>query len=233
MRDRLEKNAAADVLEQGDVFFFYPSRLLKPPVLSHGEEDLERFFMVLRPAEESHFRFILLGKKRLPPSGRGGARFWGLVAKVAGTPEEARTALLGKARSGRAVSPRRGANAIRSAGKGIYAIARHGNHVHLAYSLERPVRAGPIQKELGIEEEASFILNVKNPDVIEGAEKPGYPAPLRDLFRGRKYLPADPVAFMDSGNAELLFIAVRRAVEKELGIRFRREEERREEAYFL
>jgi hypothetical protein len=115
----------------------------------------------------------------------------------------------------------------RPAGEGVYALARHGDHVHLAHVLEHPRRGGPVQRELWIEDQASFILNVRNPEFIERPEYPDYPPGLRALFQERKFLAADPPAFLDYEHTELLFIAVRRAVDRELGISIQRDDEAR------
>ncbi|MDB5105967.1 MAG: hypothetical protein JWP91_3656 [Fibrobacteres bacterium] len=228
-----QQRGSAEVLEQGDIFFFYRPKA-DEDVPGSGE-DLERFFLILHPHHEPLFRLLTLGKKRLPPvgkkgvMGKGGERFWGLVDRVFGDPDEVRRALAEE----RYATRTRGIRtrpAARPAGEGVYAIARHGDHVHLAYALELPNRSGPVQKDLGIGEEASYILNVKNPDAIDRPEKPRLPKRLQDRFRGRKFLPADPVAFLDHERSELLFIAVRRTVEKELGIEFQRQEETRRSA---
>jgi hypothetical protein len=222
-----KKSGPADVLEQGDIFFFYRPRVGEEN--PEDEADLERFFLILHPLHEPVYRLILLGKKRLPPKGKGGERFWGLVDRVVGDAEKARQAL-GEETYETKTRGRRTRPAARPAGEGVYALAHHGDHVHLAYSLELPSRAGPVQKDLGIEEEASFILNVKNPEAVERPERPVYPPRLQEKFHGRKFLPADSAEFLNLEKTELLFIAVRRAVEKELGIHFQREEESRRSA---
>jgi hypothetical protein len=118
----------------------------------------------------------------------------------------------------------------RPAGDGVYALARHGNHVHLAYILKHPDRAGPLQRKLGIEDEASFIVTVRNPEFLESAAGPDYPPELRGRFQERKYLAADPPAFLDAPGAELLLITVRRAVDRELGISLDPQDEGRRSA---
>jgi hypothetical protein len=228
MSERARPRSAADVLERGDIFFFYRPRI--DETSPEDESDLERFFLILRPSGRSVYRLILLGRKHLPPTGnKGGERFWGLVDRIFREPEPLRRELKEKRYRTRK-GEERIRPAARPAGEGVYAIARHGDHVHLAYALELPNRAGPVQKDLGIEDQASFILNVKNPDVMDRPDRPGLPRDLQDLFHGRKFLPADPAAFLDAEKTELLFIAVRRAVEKELGIEFHPQDETRRSA---
>src|SRR5439155_18060129 len=41
-------------------------------------------------------------------------------------------------------------------------IFRHGEHTHLAYFLELPKHEGPVERELNIKREASYIIAVKN-----------------------------------------------------------------------
>jgi hypothetical protein len=219
----------AEILEQGDIFFFHrPGR--EDSSRTADGEDLEPFFLVLHPLRQRRYRLLTLGKRRLPPPlksgapGRGGERFWVRVDGLLDNPSDLRSAL--GAHRPEASPP--GAPALppaRPAGDGVYVLARHGDHVHLAYVLKHPDRAGPLQRELGIEEEASFIVTVKNPDFIERSGGPDYPPELRVLFQERKYAPSDPPAFLDAPGAELLFITVRRAVGKELGISLERRDE--------
>ena len=209
----------AEILEQGDIFFFH--RPGAEPSAEEGPEGMEPFFFVLHPLRQRRYRIILPGRRRLPPPlkgggpARGGERFWGRVDSLPDSPGALRTALGGE-----------GLPPARPAGDGVYVLARHGDHTHLAWVLEHPDRAGPLQRELGIDDEDSFIVSVKNPDYIERAGAPEYPPELLGRFQERKYLPLDPPAFLDHAGAELLFIAVRRAVGKELGISLERRRSR-------
>jgi hypothetical protein len=218
MPDRIRKGPrSAEVLERGGIYFFH--RVRSEARGGETDPDLERYFLVLRPSDSRRFRQIYLGSRHPPSSGRGGEHFWGLVDHVASGPEDARKAL-GEAHHATWGHGSGRRPAARPAGEGVYAIARHGDHVHLAYSLRTPERPGPLQRDLGIEESASFILSVKHPGYAEHAAPPAYPAHLLELFHGRKYLPADPPGFLDFEKTELLFVAVRRKVERELGIEF-------------
>src|SRR4051812_28869966 len=50
--------------------------------------------------------------------------------------------------------------AARPAAEGIYTILRHGEHTHLANFLELPKHEGPVERELNIKREASYIIAV-------------------------------------------------------------------------
>jgi hypothetical protein len=121
--------------------------------------------------------------------------------------------------------------------EGAYALARHGDHTHLAYRLEppdgrgappagRPMRAGAAQQELNIEPEASYIISVKNPRVPTptGVGRPRPAAPvnlpdeLQDRFRGRRFIPVDPPDFLDQPGVEFILIAAARDAAEELGL---------------
>ena len=227
-RSHFRNPGPAEILEQGDIFFFHRPGL-DAPRTPDGEE-LEPFFAVLHPLRQRRYRLLTFGKRRLPPplkSGapaRGGERFWARIDGLPETPSALRAAL-GAFKPEDAPPGTTALSPAKPAGDGIYALARHGDHVHLAHVLKHPDRAGPLQRSLGIEEEASFIVSVKNPEFIERAGAADYPPGLKALFQERKYLPADPPALLDHPGAELLFIAVRRAVGKELGISLEREAE--------
>jgi len=52
------------VLERGDVFFFYRPRVEREE--ADDLEDVQRFFLVLRPDGRQRFRELVVGRKRLP-----------------------------------------------------------------------------------------------------------------------------------------------------------------------
>jgi hypothetical protein len=84
-------------------------------------------------------------------------------------------------------------SAVRPAAEGIYAIVRHGEHTYLAYVTELPKRQGPIERDLNIKREASYIIAVRNP---ESSRPPGtgldpehaahFPKDLQEKFAGRR-----------------------------------------------
>src|SRR5947209_16065977 len=152
--------AEAEILEQGDIYFFYRPKKGAEEVKSI--EDVRRFFMVTAPEEESNkgrlYRLFVIGKKSLPEvrktEARASERYWARVGGIFKDPNELTKELLS--------DEFRKGDAARPVGEGKYAIVKHQNHAELAYILEMAEQPGEAQKELGIEKEASNVVSVIN-----------------------------------------------------------------------
>src|ERR671922_2779676 len=177
-------NLEPQVLEQGDIYFFY--RPKKDAQEVKGVEDVRRFFMVTAPEKEVKeqqentnnrsqlYRLFVIGKKSLPEIRKTGARsserYWARVGGIFKDPNELTKELFSD-------EFRKGDRA-RPVGEGKYAIVKRQNHAELAYILEMPKEPGEAQQELGIEKEASYIISVINPrkpaasSVAEGGKYP-------------------------------------------------------------
>jgi hypothetical protein len=225
----------ADVLERGTVHFFF-----RPRVERHqpsGEDDVQRFIVVLAPEARRLYRLLLVGRKRLPDVARHGKeRHWAWVAKVAGDPADIEVELRGY-RYGTKTRGERDQPSARPAGDGEYVIARHGDHSHLAYALVRPDPIGPVQHELGIAASASYVAAAKNPewpsppDAGLGDEQTAYyPPDLQRRFRGRRWAALEP-AHLDRDGAEIVLIAATEDPERELGIRLEPDERTAPDAF--
>jgi len=214
-----------NILERGNIYFFYRPRVRGVEEESHPEsvEELQRSYAVLSPHGKQVYRLIAIGRKELPEISEG-ERNWGFVEKVSGDPHDIEQELRREAyptkTRGERVQP-----SARPAGEGVYALVRHGNHTHLAYALELPESLGEVQQELNIEKEASYIVSIKNPEKPSppgaglGEElKTEYPQQLQEKFRGRRFLPADPPELLDYPGAEVLFIGASEDVSEELGL---------------
>ncbi|MFW6059239.1 MAG: hypothetical protein ACODAQ_03605 [Phycisphaeraceae bacterium] len=210
-------------LERGNIYFIYQPRVEQEQVES--ARDVQRLYMVLAPHGKQVYRLAVLGRKKLPePEREGRQRYWGFIDAVEKDaqriedefdPETYKT----KTRGEREVPP------ARPAGEGIYRIVRHEDHTHLIYALELPGKPGKVQDELNIESEASYIIQIKNPQ--RGApQAPGldedrqaeYPKKLQDRFEDRKFYDADPPDFLDYAGTEFLLISAAEDVKEELGI---------------
>jgi hypothetical protein len=218
------------VTERGDVFFFFRPRVERNA--PRGEDDVQRFLVVLSPDGARRLRLLTVGRKRLPgAASTWRERSWGWVMRVAGSASELDDELRGyrydtKTRGVRDQPP------ARPAGAGRYAIARHGAHSHLAYALARPEVPGPVQHDLGIESSASLVVAVKNPwwptppsanAGLAAEAEAFFPADLQAAFRGRKWAALDP-RHLDREGAELVLVGTRAEPEAELGIRLEPEE---------
>jgi hypothetical protein len=216
--------AEVRVTERGGVFFFYRPRVERDA--PRGEDDVQRFLVVLAPDCGDRFRLLTVGRKHLPfAAPRARERNWGWVMKVAGAPEDIEVELRGYAYDTKTRGHRDQPSA-RPAGAGRYAIARHGAHAHLAYALARPSPPGAVQRDLGIEASASLVVAVKNPhwptpaDMDAGLAPEAeayYPPPLQAGFRGRRWAPLEP-GHLDREGAELVLVGTREAPDAELGI---------------
>jgi hypothetical protein len=195
--DDNNQEATAEVLEKGDIFFFYRPKTKIVDDGSGGDvksiEDIRRFFMVTATAtaanseneqqqqfdgtnsktpkveESPRYRLFVIGKKSLPEIRTTEARRSERYwAKVGGIFENPQE-LTGELLS----DEFRKGDAARPVGEGKYAIVKHQDHAELVYVLEMPEEPGEAQRELGIEKEASYIVSIINPKVPVPA---GYPS---------------------------------------------------------
>jgi hypothetical protein len=222
-----------EVLERGDIFFLYRRRVEEEQ--AEGLEEVQRFFLVLRPDGQERYRRIVVGRKRLPEPEEH-ERFWAFVDEVARDARDVREELerteYETRTRGKRVQPE-----SRPAGEGRYALVDHDGHTHLAYALELPRRPGEPQEDLRIEEEASYVVAVKNPDAatppgigLRPSQRASLPPHLAERFRGRRFIPVDPPDFLDHEGVELVLIGAAEDASDELGIQLDPERERLETA---
>lgn len=222
-------NNEAQILEQGDIYFFY--RPKKGAEEVKGIEDVRRFFMVTAPEESQLYRLFVIGKKSLPEiretEARASERYW---ARVGGIFKDARE--LTKDLSSDEF--RRG-DAARPVGEGKYAIVSHQNHTELAYVLELPNEPGEAQKELGIEKEASYVISVINPKIPKQPnlpstdEPPKYPQEVLNEFNETENFVSlsKDTKFIDFQNAQIILIGAREGrdvIKNEIGIEIKEEQ---------
>ena len=237
-KKRHESKIQPDVLEYGDIYFFY-----RPKVGSEGVkgiDDVRRFFMVTAPEETTtntkrsgekekthskHYRLFIIGKKSLPEirksESRSSERFWARVGGIFERPEDLTKELLS--------DEFRKGDLARPVGEGKYAIVKHEDHSELAYILELPKEPGEAQKELGIEKEASYIVTVINPikPVPEGYpsanQPPQYPESIQQEFNDNEnFIPLTKnLELINYQNAQIILIGAREGkdvIKKEIGI---------------
>ena len=233
------QEATAEVLEKGDIFFFYRP---KAKVIDDGSggdvksiEDIRRFFMVTATAanteneqqqqfdgtnsktpkegESPRYRLFVIGKKSLPEirttEARRSERYWAKVGGIFENPQELTGELLS--------DEFRKGDAARAVGEGKYAIVKHQDHAELAYVLEIPEEPGEAQRELGIEKEASYIVSIINPKVPVPAgypsseEPPNYPESiLKEFGENENFISlARDLRFINFQNAQMILVGAR------------------------
>ena len=169
--DRVIKNnnIHSDILEEGDIYFFYRPKKNSSEV--KDIDDIRRFFMVTSSEKQNihnkngvepskqFFRLFVIGKKSLPEirksEARASERYWARVGGIFTNVDDLTNELFS--------DEFRHGDAARPVGAGKYIIVKHQNHTEIAYVLETPKEPGDAQKELDIEKEASYILSVINP----------------------------------------------------------------------
>ncbi|MDX1676194.1 DUF2795 domain-containing protein [Arsukibacterium sp.] len=196
-------------LEQGDIYFFYRSKIDSEQV--NSIDDVQRFYLVMVADNDDKARLFVIGKKRLPDISDGSAkstqREWMMNYLTASPTEignelgplEYDTSTEGERQQGEAIP----------AGAGRYVIFEHHDSTRLAYRLHQPDKPGKAQKELGILAEASFVISVKNPDIDAPGfpdQKPDYPQQLKEKFADKRWIDISDTRLLDYENAQLLLI---------------------------
>jgi hypothetical protein len=227
-------NNEAEILEQGDIYFFY--RPKKGAEEVKGIQDVRRFFMVTAPEQDNNnksqlYRLFVIGKKSLPEvrktEARASERYWARVGGIFKDVNELTKDLLSD-------EFRRG-DAARPVGEGKYAIVKHQNHTELAYVLELPNEPGEAQKELGIEKEASYVISVINPKIPKQSnlptaeEPPKYPQEVLNEFNETENFVSlsKDTKFIDYQNAQIILIGAREGrdvIKSEMGIEIKEEQ---------
>lgn len=209
-RTQNQSEPKIQVLEQGNIYFFYRPKVDDDQV--EGMGDVQRFYLVLNPQEQTCYRLIAIGKKQLPEADHPGQRYWGFVETVVKEPEALSEWLTDQTYTTKTRGERT-QPAARPAGEGVYAIARYGDHTRLAYILELPAQPQAVQDAFHIEPEASYIFSVKNPEQpspqgtgLEEAEQADFPKKLQHQLGERRFSDVDPPDFLNYEGAEILLI---------------------------
>lgn len=231
----MDQQRDTQILERGSVYFAYRPKADKGA--AHGLKDVYQTFMILEPQQgRRRYRLIVMGHKELPEPIPGDKRkYWGFVFKVASNPRAIVRELEQKTSKSK-TSNEREWPAARPAGEGVYALARLGDQVHLAYQLELPEHPGQVQHDLHIQSAGSFICSVRNP--LKGAPGgPGMPTELRAnyvpqvqaLFNDRALIGARP-ELLDVEGCEFILLPGVDNPERELNIQLNPRHETEETA---
>lgn len=195
-----------DVLESGDIEFHVWPAPGEGGV--HGPQDVQRFFLVLRPMGGGVARRLVVGRKRLPEADEGRRRYWGFVDRVE----------RGKGAAGRATRREEGdleGPPPEPAGAGEYRLVSHEGHTDLVYRLDGDAPEEAPHEAFGVRREASYVLSVKNPEAasppgvgLEPERRAELPRELQSLFGDHRWASAEP-ALLDHEGTEFLLVAER------------------------
>ncbi|KAJ9164519.1 hypothetical protein P3X46_024087 [Hevea brasiliensis] len=179
--------------------------------------------------EEPLLRFIVMGRKSLPDPSKRSQPYWGFVDLVTNKIDDMKNALGGEEYD-TSTRGHRHKYPARAVGEGVYRILRHNPgkrmHTHLVYRLEFPPedKENEPQESLNIERQASFIIQIKNPEQRAGSTQEAmFPAHLQGQFGHKRFIPADPPDLLNYEECEFLLILASDDIEEELGLELKTE----------
>lgn len=151
----------ARLLEQGDIYLFYEPRREVRQV--KGREDVDRVYLILSGDHQygRPCRMLALEDTTLPvalPEARG-QTVRARIEAFSHRPEDMESALASRRVRG-ATGKERGP-VQRPAGEGRYALVEEDGRTMLDYVLELPRVPGPVQRELGIQQEATYGIGLR------------------------------------------------------------------------
>ncbi|KAF7725977.1 hypothetical protein EC973_009123 [Apophysomyces ossiformis] len=211
-------------IEKGHIYFFYRPKLGTEKV--ETTDDVQRILIILKPFWSSTGNrkptSIIIGRKHMPEV-RTHERYWAFVEKSSAKLEEVTDRLEEhqyetKTRGDRTVKE------ARAMAQGVYAIATHAGHSHLAYMLTMPEKPSDVQKAFNIDKQSSLIISVKNPEKssppqagLSKSQKAEFPKELMETFHDRRFVSMDTPDFLNYDNCELMLIGAKQDVTAELG----------------
>ncbi|KAF1985739.1 tetrapyrrole biosynthesis, uroporphyrinogen III synthase [Aulographum hederae CBS 113979] len=208
----------SSILEKGIIYFFARGRVgVEEP---ESVQDLQRAYIVLRPLplgaklgdgpieDLKNNRLLALPKKVLPKSGRD--RFMTFIEKANVSMSDLKDEFMKGSDYETKTAGTRHTPAVAPVGEGVYAITTVKSSSHLAYMLTIPSEIGEVQNAMGIRDNGSFVLSLKNPSVTGPAnaslpQGPEFSKDIMEEFRGRAWMSVR-AEHMGYENAQLLLI---------------------------
>jgi hypothetical protein len=182
----------AEVIERGDIQFFYRPTVQPADPDAEHESGVQSFFVVL--SMRDRHRRVRIGRKRMPAT--TGERLWARVERI-GSFERAMGDLLEDEHYHTKTRGERFQPGARAVARGCYAFVRHDDHVHFVYRVE----AREPTTEVDVPDAASHVVLFER------------------VPRGRAIwtTEGDP-SRLDEEGAELVLVGVDDEPERELGI---------------
>lgn len=213
-----ENGTPSNVLEKGIIYFFFRARVnVDDP---HNVNDIARTYMVMRPLphdgkieegpikDNGKSRVLALPKKVLPLSGKD--RFMVFVEKVQVNFDQLKQEFLSGSEYATKTAGTSHSPPTTPLAEGVYAIVDDGSSTHLVYKITIPSQLGEVQKDVGLREQSSYVVSVKNPEAPAPANAslpkgPEYSQKIMDEFRGRRWMPLKP-ELLDFANTQFLLV---------------------------
>ncbi len=194
------------ILQKGNILFFYRPKVQHEAVF--GREDVQHFFIALKPEKLERFIFIIIGRKKLPEE----EPYFGFVEKIAKNMDQVMD-FISEEHYVPSTKGERDVQAAQCIGIGKYVLISHEQHTHLTYELSKPFKLGKIQEEFHLKRRGNYLVTVKNPQLpsphgigLSSKQKAQYPEKLQSLFADYRFIPLNPVDFLNYEGAELLLI---------------------------
>jgi hypothetical protein len=214
-----EKKMPSNILEKGVIYFFTRNRVSVDEAESVG--DLQRTFFVLRPLpagaklgdgavqDLKNNRLFALPKKVFPKSHND--RFMAFVEKANTSVQDLKDNFFQGSEYNTQTQGTRSNDPVTPVAEGVYLITRTEDATtHLVYSTTVPSEMGEVQEDLGIKNQGSFIISVKNPERSGPAsaslpQKPDFSKEIIEEFRGLAWSEVRP-KYLDHEYCQILLI---------------------------
>ena len=162
-----------NILEKGIIYFFYRPRVSVTE--AHGVNEVARSFVVLRPTPrgatldegqgpleaDAKCRLVVLPKKKFPTS--GSERDMAFVEKAGQSMKQLQESFITGRTYETATRGEREVSEAKPYAEGVYAIMHEARSSHLAYILTIPEEIGDLQKDFGLRDRGSWVVQSKNP----------------------------------------------------------------------
>lgn len=214
-----EKSMPSNILEKGVIYFFTRNRVSVDEAESVG--DLQRTFFVLRPLpagaklgdgavqDLKNNRLFALPKKVFPKSHND--RFMAFVEKANTSIQDLKDNFFQGSEYNTQTQGTRHTDPVTPVAEGVYLITRTEDATtHLVYSTTIPTEIGEVQEDLGIKDQGSFVVSVKNPERSGPAsaslpQKPDFSKEIIEEFRGLAWTEVKP-KYLDHEYCQILLI---------------------------
>lgn len=193
------------VLQGGSIYFFYR------PKVEGNLKEVQRFFLVLQPQNQSKYKLLIVGKKQLPPTEKN--NYFLFLEAIKKNQEDLLSSLSEK----HYLTKTRGERTLPDShclGVGKYLLVSHNNHTHFIYRLTNPSQIKEIQKEFNLQKENDYLISIKNPQAttppdtgLPEKQKVKFPSSLQTKFANYSFIPLSTSEFLDYEGVELLLIS--------------------------